>query len=50
VYRAHNELSDTDVSCSLALQLRLLRERMSDRTRLLASQWERKQWHKEAKG
>lgn len=51
VYRAHNVepvvMSLRQYSKAL---LDALRERMSDRTRLLASQWERACWKKETKG
>lgn len=51
VYRAHTtEPLVIPLRRQSADLLNALRERMSDRTRLLASQWERRQWKQEAKG
>lgn len=48
VYRAHNvEPLVMPLRQTSKAHLDALRERMSDRTRLLASQWERQWWTKE---
>lgn len=45
VYRAYQI---APIPLKTGVLLDVLRAAMSDRTRLLASQWERKQWKKEA--
>lgn len=49
VYRAHNILPKF-ARLAAMLTLESLQASMSDHTRLLASQWERQLWRKEAKG
>lgn len=49
VYRAHCEMGAMH-TMHIRECLTELRQCMSDRTRLRASQWERRQWKKEAKG